>query len=110
MLAPGRQYVNSPIRIGAHFEDDGGTDIDPTTVTFRLMSPQGVETSYVYGTDAEVVKIDTGDFYAEVTPDESGRWFWRWQTTGTNKTLAFEGNFLVQYSQFIEGVRRAYMP
>ena len=27
MLAPGRHYVNSPIRIGAHFEDDDGTDI-----------------------------------------------------------------------------------
>lgn len=100
MLAPGRIYPGSPFRVGAHFEDDTGTDVDPATITFKLRSPCGVETSYVYGTDDEITKSSTGDFYAEVTPDEGGRWQWRWESTGTNKTIAFEGSFLVQHSSF----------
>lgn len=99
-LAPGRIYAGSPVRVGAHFEEDDGDDVDPTTVTFKLRSPLGVETTYVWGTDDEVVKEDTGDYYAVVTPDQGGRWLWRWQTTGTDKTIAFEGDFVVQDSQF----------
>jgi hypothetical protein len=101
-LAPGKDYINSPVRVGIHFENSDGDDIDPTTVGFKTKSPSGIETTYVYGTDSEIAQIDTGDFYAEVTPDEAGRWFYRWYTTGTNKTIAQEGNFLIQDSPFFD--------
>lgn len=108
MLTPGRKAVNSPVRIAANFQDDTRVDIDPDTVTVKIYSPQGTITSYVYGTDAEVIKASTGDYYIDYTPNESGQWFYRWETTGTNEAIAVEGYFRVQYSPFYEGVVDAY--
>ncbi len=108
MLTPGRKVVNAPVRIAANFQDEDRADIDPDTVTFKLMSPSGTVSEYVYGTDAELVKVNTGDYYIEVTPDSSGRWFYRWESTGTNKALKFNGTFIVEYDQFEEGVSDAY--
>lgn len=98
--APGKKYAGSPIRIGFHFEEDDGDDVDPTTVTFKVRSPTGVETSYVYGTDSAVVKLSTGDYYGEFTPTEGGVWRWRFQTTGQNVSTAMEGREIVQASEF----------
>ena len=108
MLTPGRKYVNSPVRIAANFQDEDQIDVDPSTVKIRVLSPAGTETSYTYGTDAELIKLNTGDYYIDFTPDTSGQWFYRWETTGTNKALAYEGSFRVQYSQHIDGVSDAY--
>ena len=108
MLAPGRRYINSPIALTANFQSAAGSDVDPTTVTLRLMDPLGVETTYVYGTDDELVRDNSGDYTATVTPDSSGRWFFRWQTTGTNLIVASEGNFLVQASPFYDDVDVGY--
>lgn len=99
-LAPGRFYPGSPVRIGANFADEDGDDVDPTTVAFTLRSPAGTETTYTYGTDDEITRNDAGDYMAEVIPDEGGRWLYAWSTTGTNKRIRFEGNFIVQESQF----------
>jgi hypothetical protein len=110
MLTPGRKYINSPVRIAANLQDEDGTDIDPTTVVFRIMSPSWNETTYTYGTDAQLVKVNTGDYYVDFTPDEAGRWAYRWQTTGTNKTIAFEGEFRVMASDFYEYSPDGYRP
>lgn len=97
-IAPGRHYVNSPIRLRINLTDDDGNDYDPTTVTFKTIDPFGAEISYVYGTDSEVTRIDSGNYAADVTPDNSGRWLFRWSTTGG--VIALEGDFLVQESGF----------
>lgn len=102
MLAPGKHYVNSPIYIPVNFKDSSGNDVDPDTVTLRVLDPCGAETSYVYGTDSEITRDDAGDYTASITPDSEGRWNYRWQTTGTGTTSAFEGNFLVQVSAFYD--------
>ena len=108
MLTPGRKAVNSPVRIAANFQDDMRTDIDPDTVTFKIMSPSGTIASYAYGTDAELVKASTGDYYIDYTPNASGRWSYRWESTGSNEAIAIEGSFVVQFSQFYEGAVDAY--
>ncbi len=108
MLTPGRKVVNGPFPVAANFQDEDRTDVDPATITFKLMSPSGVVTSYVYGTDEEVVKVNTGDYYVIVTPDASGRWFYRWESTGTNTAIKFNGSFVVEYDPFEEGVSDAY--
>lgn len=108
MLTPFRKYVNSPVRVAANFQTDDGADVDPATVTLRVMSPENVETSYVYGVDSEVVKANVGDYYADITPDASGRWAYRWQATGSGTTIAFEGWFRVMWSPFYESVTDAY--
>ena len=102
MLAPGKHYVNAPISIPVNFKDTSGNDVDPTTVTLRVLNPWGSESTYVYGTDSEVTRSDAGDYVGAFTPDLEGRWHYRWQTTGTGTTGALEGNFLVQVSAFYE--------
>ncbi len=107
-LTPGRKFVNSPIRIAANFQNDSGTDTDPTTIKVKFMGPTGIETTYTYGTDAALLKASTGDYYVDFTPDMSGLWHFRWVTTGTNTALAHEGSFRVTYSPFEDGATDAY--
>lgn len=98
MMAPGRIYPGTAVFLAASFTDDAGDLSDPATVICMTMSPSGKKATYTYGTDANVTKVATGQFQAEVSPDESGRWFVRWETTG-NK-MAVEENFIVQASPF----------
>ena len=106
---PGKYFVGTLVRVTAHFEwDDTCVDVDPTTVKVRFMSPSGKETTYTHDTDSEIGKSSTGDYFADFTPDESGRWHYRFQTTGTGMTFAIEDTFLVQYSRFEEGSQDAY--
>ena len=56
---------------------------DPTTVTFRYKTPGGVVTSYVYLTDAAVVKDSVGRYYVDVSVTSGGTWTVRWESTGT---------------------------
>ena len=100
MLTPGRNYVSSPIQISINLQTSNGVDVDPTTVSLITRAPCGTETTYVYGTDSEITKSSVGDYDAIFTPDEAGRWFYRWEATGTGTTIAQEGNFLVQVSAF----------
>lgn len=102
MLAPGKIYINTELRLTVTFRDDDGTLVDPDTVVIRTMSPCGTEATYTYATDDEVQKSSTGIYTADITPDEAGRWHFRWQTTGTGKTTALEGDFIVQNSVFYD--------
>lgn len=55
---------------------------DPTTVIFRTKNPNGVVTSYVYLTDNELIKSDTGIFYIDLALNLTGEHFYRWEGTG----------------------------
>lgn len=100
MLYPGKIYPETTLRLTVSFTDENGDAVDPTTVTFSTYSPGGTLTSYVYDTDDEVGKASTGNYYADIVPDESGRWHFRWVTTGSGTAIATEGNFIVQASKF----------
>ena len=101
-MTPGKNYVNSPLRLTINLQNASGVDTDPDTLTLKLRAPSGVETSYAYLADDEIQKTDAGDYTADITPDEAGRWLYRWETTGTATTIADEGDFLVQYSAFYD--------
>lgn len=101
-LRPGKYYVNTTMRIEAIFTEDDGDYVDPTTVTFKTMSPTLVEATYVYGTDDEMQRLSAGRYAADIVPDESGRWRYRWITTGTGKAITLEGDFLIQSSVFVD--------
>lgn len=107
-LAPGPYYPGTPVRLTLALYDDDGNPVDPDAVTFKLMSPCGAVTSYVYGVDTQVQKASAGNYYADVTPDAGGRWPFRWETTGDSKTITKEGDILVQCSPFTDGVWDAY--
>lgn len=102
MLAPGKIYVDGVINITATFTDADGIAVNPTTVTFKTMSPCRTETDYVYATDAEITRPATGYYIAQIQPGEAGVWFFRWQSTGVGTTVATEGRFNVQCSPFYD--------
>lgn len=106
MLRPGKYYPGSVIRLTIEFTDDDGDFVDPTTVVLKTISPQGVQATLTYGTDVALGRASLGNYYADITPNEGGRWFYRWETTGSGTTLASEGDILVQYSPFVD---RCYM-
>lgn len=108
MMRPGRIFVNTEVRLEARFFDDSDTDTDPDTVKLYLIDPNGTQTTYTYSTDDEMGRTDTGDYYCDVTPNMSGRWFWRWEATGSSTTVAQEGNFLVDFSPHFESGRSRY--
>jgi len=108
MLAPGKHYIGDVIRLAVNYST-AGTDVDPDGVTLSVMHPDGVVVSYIYGTDAEIGYTDTGDYYCDyVIPEKSGRYRFRWVSTGDGTTSALEGDFLVQHSAFFDDVPRLY--
>lgn len=109
MLTPGLIWPGSEIDLTASFTDQNGNPVDPDTVKLRLMSPECTEK--VFTNDSpEMSNPGIGQYLCVVTPDKAGRWFYRWETTGTGTTLANEGDFLVQRSPFFDdpGSYRAY--
>ena len=50
---------------------------DPSVVNFKVKDPNGTTTTYVYGTNPEVVKAGTGDYYMYLRPTIAGTWNWR---------------------------------
>ena len=102
MLAPGRKYVGATVTLAIQYNDTNGDDVDPDTVTFETYSPQGITTTYVYGTNAELVRRDTGDYYVDFVPDESGRWHYRWTSTGTLLASRVVGDFVVMSDPWTE--------
>lgn len=104
LLIPGKIYAGSTVRITGTFLDQDDTDTDPTvSVVFKIRSPSGTETTYTYGTDAELQRESTGDYTCDVRVTEGGRWLYRWEaqtTIGTTAYVAGEGAIVVQRSDF----------
>lgn len=73
-------------RLSVTFSDIDGTEADPTTVTFKMREPDGTETIYAYGTDAELVKDGVGRYHVDWTLTQAGRHVVRWEGTGVVAT------------------------
>ncbi len=98
MLKNGRLYPGTVLRISVTFTDDTGTAVNPTTVKFKTRDPRGTERTYTYGVDAALQNNGVGIYFFDVTPDQHGRWFYRWEATG--QTMAKEDSFIVLTSKF----------
>lgn len=88
------------VHITGTFADSVGDPVDPTTVTFKYTNPSGTTVALVYGTDAELVKDEVGAYSVDLTPDESGQWLYRWESTGDGQA-AEHGEFIVEPSAFV---------
>lgn len=86
-------------KLQATFKDSAGTNTDPTTVTFKIRAGDGSATTYVYGTDAQLVKSATGVYYVLWTIASRRRHYYRFVGTGT-VAAAEEGEFAVRGSAF----------
>ncbi len=64
------------------FKNESDADTDPTTVTFTIVTPGNVSTTYTYVTDAEVVKDATGQYHIIITTAQHGIYIARAAGTG----------------------------
>ncbi|MFA5937419.1 MAG: hypothetical protein WC822_06115 [Candidatus Paceibacterota bacterium] len=69
-------------KLKALFYDTNDALFNPTTVTFKYKKPGASTVTYVYGTDAQVVRDTTGTYYVILTFDTPGTWHYEWQCTG----------------------------
>lgn len=106
------------IRCSVEFKDSSTPPVyvDPTTVTFKLRGPLSSRTfvsndetapvtTYVYGTDAELVKDAVGRYHVDVTTPTGatveGIYAFRFEGTGTNASAA-DGEYTVARSRVYE--------
>ena len=62
--------------------DDGETAIDPAALVVKVLEPGATTaTTYTYGTDAELIRSDTGEYYIDIDLDDDGDWFVRMEST-----------------------------
>jgi len=87
------------VRCSGNFKNTAGADIDPTTVRFKFTKPSGLTTTYLYGTDAQLVRDSLGNFHVDLSADEPGEWRYRWESTGTGQA-AEDHEFTVSSSAY----------
>lgn len=87
------------IRIRAKIRDFDGELSNPTTLECTICEPDDVETTYVWGTDSELVPEDTGEFYVDWDASQSGVHKYRWQSGGVI-VVSFGGSFNIRQARF----------
>lgn len=74
-------------RLSAAVTDSDAAAADPTGLSFTLQPPDGVTVTYVYGTDAELVKDSVGNYHVDITLSQPGRWAYKFNATGSNAQM-----------------------
>lgn len=69
------------VRVAAEFTQ-AGTAVDPASVTAMVMLPDGTTTTYIYGTDAALVRSATGLYSIDVATAHDGRHKVRFASSG----------------------------
>lgn len=87
------------VRCNGPFTNTAGAAFDPTAVFFQVKDPEGTLTEYEYGTDAQLVKASTGNYYVDVNANKPGTWHYRFYATGSGQSSA-EHSFIVAESEF----------
>lgn len=87
--------VGDRIRCRVSFTDLDQNPADPTTVVAKVKDPTGNTSTY---TD-QVVNDAVGSYYIDVTLDQSGTWWYRFEGTGAVQA-AEEQAFNVRDSRF----------
>lgn len=80
-----RYHLGDSVRAAGAFTNSAGTAVDPTVVKLSFRDPSGNETTYIYGTDAQLVRDSAGNYHVDINADEAGIWYYRWWSTGTGQ-------------------------
>ena len=87
----------SIVTVSGTFRGLAGTVTDPSVVKLTVKTPDGTQTTYTYGSDAEVVKSSTGVYTADLdTTNKRGLWIYTWWSTGTAQADSGEQEFYVE--------------
>ncbi len=90
---------NNVVRISIAFTV-ASVATDPTIVTCYIKDPTSVLTTYVYGTNNQLVKDSTGNYHVDIFASIAGNWWYRFEGTGT-VISANENEFIVIRSQIL---------
>jgi hypothetical protein len=85
------------IRTTTPFADAAGTEFDPQVVSFEVKEPGEDTAAYVYGDDANVTKIATGDYACAIDVNTVGAWqyYVKGETGDGENRGAAQGSFRV---------------
>jgi len=93
--------IETLVRFAGNFQLSA-VDIDPTTITVKILEPTLTNTSYVYGIAAEVIKDSVGDYHIDINLDHEGIWYYRWEAVGAAEVqISKEGAVKVKSSSFL---------
>jgi hypothetical protein len=92
--------IGDLVRLTGNFKDVNNVLTDPSIITLEVIDPALKQTNYVYGIGNQIVKSSTGIYYTQTSPDQSGKWQYRWLGTGA-VTTAEAGFFYVRASAFV---------
>ncbi len=67
------------------------TYLDPTTVTCVVRGPDGESTTYTYGTDAELIRVDQGRYRCDIGLMQRGSYRWTWTGATSTRAVVFYG-------------------
>ena len=84
-------YVDSAVRWSVTIKNASAVLTDPGTLRFTAYRASGASSvSYLYGTDAELVKDATGKYHADyIIPDSAGKWYGIFKSTGSAAGIGF---------------------
>lgn len=92
--------IGNLIKIQATFKDEDGEQQDPQVVQVRIKDPNGNASTYIYGTDPEVVHAGIGVYYVEIdTTSNPGTYQLVWNSSGTYQA-AGQTEFTVEETLF----------
>ena len=83
--------IGTRVTLSADFKDLAGTLVDPTTVTAKVMQPDGVVATLT------ATKVSVGKYEADFMPSQEGLHTYRFEGTGTC-IAAEEQNFTTRTS------------
>lgn len=92
--------IGDLVRVSGAFTNNAGAAMDPTIVTVKIKHEADDASTYVYGTNPEVIKDSVGNYHVDVNANAKGTWFYRWAGSGTVGQSAGEGLFVVKESHF----------
>lgn len=83
-----RDYTQGQlVRLSAAFTDAAGAAADPTSVTFRhrpVSVAGSTSTTHTYpSVGTEIVRDSIGKYHIDVSMDDPGTHYWRWESTGS---------------------------
>ena len=78
---PATYIQGSLVRVSVIFTVSGVLT-DPSIVRLKYKNPAGTTTTWVYLTDAQLVRDGVGQYRADIDANAGGTWNWRWEGTG----------------------------
>lgn len=68
-------------------DPDTGVVTDPAGVSVVIRAPDGTKTTYIYGTDNELVRESAGVYHVLITLSQVGTYKWKWTGTASEQAV-----------------------